>query len=67
MAWFDDNSIFKYGKYKGLKVSSVKDDNYISWMHHSKYNVYFVQTTLDRLGVVNKGKMKMTKQSVRIR
>ena len=67
MAWFDDDSVFSSGKYKAKKVSEINDTGYISWMHHSKYNVYFVQSVLDRLGIENKGLMKLTKQSERLR
>lgn len=68
MAWMDDKSVISFGtKYKGVVVSEINDRDYISWLHHSKLNVYFVQETLDRLKVVNNGLMKETKNSERLR
>ena len=52
MAWFDENSVFSFGKYKSVKVSDINDSSYISWVHHSKYNIYFIQSVLDRREVI---------------
>jgi hypothetical protein len=56
MAWYSENSVFSYGKYKGKKVSEVDDAKYIDWLHHSKLNVYFSPKVLYRLNIENKGK-----------
>ena len=58
MAWYSEKSVFSYGKYKGKKVSEVQDAEYISWLHHSNLNVYFLQEVLNRMKIENKGKIK---------
>lgn len=58
MAWFTEQSVFSFGKYKNKKVSEVNDKEYIDWLHHSTLNVYFSKEVLDRLQIENKGKTK---------
>lgn len=66
MAWFNEDSQFHFGKYKGKKVSEVNDENYIDWLHHSNYNIYFIDKVLHRLGIDNNGKRKISKTGKRI-
>lgn len=35
MAWFTEQSVFSFGKYKNKKVSEINDKEYIDWLHHS--------------------------------
>jgi hypothetical protein len=58
MAWYKENSVFPFGKYKGKNVSEITDAKYISDLHHSNLNMYFNQHVLDRLGIKNNGKTK---------
>jgi hypothetical protein len=60
MAWYKENSIMPFGKYKGKNVSEINDAKYISDLHHSILNVYFIQSVLDRLRIKNNGKTKTT-------
>lgn len=54
MAWFDEQSVFSFGKYKGKRVHEVNDAQYIEWLHHAHFNVYFVDPVLDRLDITNR-------------
>jgi hypothetical protein len=62
MAWYKENSVLRFGKYKGKKVSEITDSKYICDLHHSTLNVYFIESVLNRLNIENKGKhQKQTK------
>lgn len=56
MAWYKENSILSFGKYKGKRVKDIKDKSYIDWLHHSKLNVYFIPSILERLEIENRDK-----------
>jgi len=61
MAYYNENSQFSFGKYKGKKVSEVNDAEYIVFIHESKYNIYFTEEVFNRLGIKHKGKIKLIK------
>lgn len=54
MAWYNEKSVFNWGRYKGKKVSEVSDADYIQWLHEDQnYNIYFTDEVLKRLNLKN--------------
>lgn len=63
MVWLDNNSFFTFGKYKGKKVSEVKDAEYIKWLHENKeFNLFFTEDVFRRLKTNHKGEVSEVKK-----
>jgi hypothetical protein len=61
MAWLNNKSVINFGKYKGQKIESISDSDFIRSIHESKLNVYFTEDVFDRLKIKHKGLTKKEK------